>query len=1352
MRIGHSARGAVVAGLGIAIAMSIGMGGTTAYATEPSIDGTPSNPIVAVDQGRTYAPGDTVKVDVSQTVGTERYSKFVLSDVIDSGVLDVTNDPAHVYRISPDGTKTEVNGAGTYSYDAKTKVLSFAFSKDYLNNHMAHDGKTTYVLEYTLKVTDASAIKKVSGGADNLDMDVSAASTIAVAGHDAYSKGATGRTIDIDADAKPSKSADSFNPITYITGLVSDMTADHSADYDVVATNGNRPVTLKQANASKSHVRLAQVADSDIDPTAQIAMKFATDVYEFTKGTDGGLKTITDANGNVTGYTYQETAKTPTSGAEPLMQQTVKWTFNIDSNVTDVTPDGTEDSEIANGPFKGMTLYSYGKQITAFNPAIKTYKVPSTFLQKSGDSSSSDTNASNENTNSNDNKNANENANSNTNANANSNDNKDASTDVATVATLKLDKDTVEPGGSTTGTLTIASEDGKTPLKSTSDITVKGDTGVTISDVKQTNTPETDPTSVTVTFTATADESAYGKTLTITGGQGTTTKTASLHVSQPAVNGALTADKTEIETGQTVTFTAGATASNGTAKNVTRTVTIDAPTGSTIVASDNGTVNGNTVTWSGESGKAALATHTVKVTVPDTVDAGGKTVKASGTITGDNITETTAGGNPTVNVKANLTSGTLATSTNTIDAGDSFDVDVSALVTSGHVKNGKLIVYVSHSGADATAGTIDKVTADDGGVVTANDASQTWKVEYDLGQLTSKASKKIHVVSGSSASASGQTILVGGEITSDTTAKTELTNQKVSITKPSISGTISISNATPPSANDTIDFKVKPSVSDGNAKNAVTTVTLSGADGATITADNNGTVSGNVVTFPSVASANGTQPEYTVHVKLPDDGTMNGKKITATAKAKADNVAETQIGQQSATVQTPTVTLKTSATAVSTKAAVNGKTSDSEGGTEKADGKDAGDSSSKDKDASKDKKTDATKTNDSKASTDGKGGTDTSAKTEPPQQKDANLVINNGDEIEYNVAVGQTEANAHANGVTVKSVLDDYSAQNGVYIEPDSVKIMNGDKDVTNTLKDKITWEGSQDQPTGLTIELGQVNADNYTITYKASTGKASSTAMRGRTITNTTNVTGTNFALPDPAKVDVVIASAELEPRILTNAEETKVGKDVKYFTVITNKNKSDDKSSKSSIAKNVYAASAIDDYAASIGIAIDPSSLQILSVENGKATDITKNVTIKWDGTKGFSVDTQVNLAASSITDDDVKQVSDGNDDDARYGKIDHALVISYSASTANVNKDVFGENDITDSVITRADNATYAAANKKTRLVAADAPAQQDEQGGTIDDNMTQTGDAVGIAGIGAAIAAGIAGIVAFVRRKR
>ena len=179
------AKGAVVAGLGIAIAM--GAGSVPAYAASPSIDGTPANPVVTVDQSHAYAPGDEVTVDVSQTVGTVKYDEFVLSDVISTGVLDITNKPAHVYKVSVDGKRSEVNGAGAYTYDKKTKTLAFSFSKDYLDHKMESDGSTTYVLEYTLRVTDADGIRKAAGGASGIDLDVSAASTIAVDGHDAYS-------------------------------------------------------------------------------------------------------------------------------------------------------------------------------------------------------------------------------------------------------------------------------------------------------------------------------------------------------------------------------------------------------------------------------------------------------------------------------------------------------------------------------------------------------------------------------------------------------------------------------------------------------------------------------------------------------------------------------------------------------------------------------------------------------------------------------------------------------------------------------------------------------------------------------------------------------------------------------------------------------------------------------------------------------------------------------------------------------------------------------------------------------------------------------------------------------------
>lgn len=1288
------AKGAVVAGLGIAIVM--GAGSVPAYAASPSIDGTPANPVVTVDQSHAYAPGDEVTIDVSQTVGKEKYDEFVLSDVISTGVLDITNKPAHVYKVSADGKRSEVNGAGTYTYDKKTKTLAFSFSKDYLDHKMESDGSTTYVLEYTLRVTDADGIRKAAGGASGIDLDVSAASTIAVDGHDAYSKGATWRTLAIDADAKGKTHDDAaFDPMSYISSLVENLFADHSADYGMVSTSGT-DASVRQASEYKSHVALAQVAEDD-----------ATDTNE-SAGTDA-------ANGNTQG---------------------------TDATTANGTTDGTTDAPTTDG---GKTT---GTDVPG-NDATNTATNTSSDTGNTGNGATTPS------------------GNGNTGADA-------PSVDASPSVTLSLKDGSVEPGGKTTGKLTISAASGK--VLGSADYALTAPSGVTISDEQATPDSSANPKTVTVTFTATVDgtKDVAGKTLTVTGGtkDGTVTKSANITVRQPAVSGTLTADKTKMETGETVTFTSTASAvkdGTGTAPTVTgvvRTMTLSVPEGATVTASDNGTVKQDgtnvTVTWASESGDGALATHTVKVAVPDTAETGGKSVTATGTITGTNIADTTLGGNPTVDITPNTAGVTITPDKTTVDAGDTLTFKIDASKLTGHLKNAKLSVQFSETSSSVSSdgktgmeiatrepNLLSRLKAvyEKDGQPNDNDG----RVTYDLGTLTSSATKTITITipndlrgdDASQQSASGRSthsLSVNATITSDTSKDVSSDYDILEhVTSPTIAGTTTISNGTP-SAGDTIDVFVTPQVNGGGTKNLVTKVVIANAEGATITADDkDAKVDGNVVTLPTVASASGTLDKQTIHIQLPDDGTMNGRTITATATASASNVQETQVGTpQSARVQTPHVTLKTSATAVSSKAAVDGKTTDSEGGTTKvADGKD-----SKDADA---------KADDTKKTTDGKGGSDTAPKNDAQEKKDANLVINNGDEIEYNVAITQDakddNKNAHANGIVATSKLDDYAAQNGVYIEPDTIVVKRGNTDITKDVK--VTYIGSEKQPIGIEVPVGMIGPDEtVTITYKASTGKASNDLMRGKTITNATSITGTNFLVPDEAKVDVEIASASLSPSIYTNADQVKIGTDVKYATIITN-----DSTDGSSIAKNVYAASAIDDYAAKIGVTIDPSSLQLLYVEDGKAKDVTKDATIKWDGTKGFSVDTNVNLAATHASDDDIEKAGNDTDEDTRYAGIDHALVILYAASTTNVSKDVYGENSMTDTIITRADNATYAAANKDTSLVAYDAPDQQDEQGGTIEDkNLTQTGDATAIAGIGTAIAAGFAGIVAAIRRRR
>lgn len=1287
------AKGAVVAGLGIAIVM--GAGSVPAYAASPSIDGTPANPVVTVDQSHAYAPGDEVTIDVSQTVGKEKYDEFVLSDVISTGVLDITNKPAHVYKVSADGKRSEVNGAGTYTYDKKTKTLAFSFSKDYLDHKMESDGSTTYVLEYTLRVTDADGIRKAAGGASGIDLDVSAASTIAVDGHDAYSKGATWRTIAIDADAKGKTHDDAaFDPMSYISSLVENLFADHSSDYGMVSTSGT-DASVRQASEYKSHVALVQVAEDN-----------TTDTNEST-GTDA-------ANGNTQG---------------------------TDATTANGTTDGTTGTSTTDG---GKTTGTGASGNDATNTATNT---------------SSDTGNT---------------GNDVTTPSGNGNTGTDApSVDASPSVTLSLKDGSVEPGGKTTGKLTISAASGK--VLGNTDYALTAPSGVTISDEQATPDSSANPKTVTVTFTATVDgtKDVAGKTLTVTGGtkDGTVTKSANITVRQPAVSGTLTADKEKMETGETVTFTSTASAvkdGTGTAPTVTgvvRTMTLSVPEGATVTASDNGTVKQEgtnvSVTWAAESGDGALATHTVKVAVPDTAETGGKSVTATGTITGTNIADTTLGGNPTVDITPNTAGVAITPDKETVDAGDTLTFKIDASKLTGHLKNAKLNVQFSEISSSVSSNgetgmgiatrepnLLSRLRAvyEKDGQPNDNDGSVT----YDLGTLTSSATKTITITipdklrgdDASQQSASGgsthHSLSVNATITSDTSKDVSSDYDILEhVSSPTVSGTTTVSNDTP-SAGDTVDVVVTPQVDNGSAKNLVTQVTLSDVGGATVTADGGGKVDGNVVTFPAVASASGKLDPQTIHITFPDNGTMNGRKITATATVSASNVQATQVGTQMFEVQTPSVSLKTSATAVSSKAAVDGKTSASDGGTTKA---------SDVTDASSNAQADTPSDDASKQTTDGKGGDDTAPTTNPQEKKDANLVINNGDEIEYNIAVTQGATHAHANNVEVTSALDDYAAKNGVYIEPDTIVVKNGDTDITDQVT--IGLNGSKTQPSGVTVGLGNINAGTITITYKASTGKASNDLMRGKKITNTTTLTGTNFSQPDDASVEVEIASAKLTPTMYTNASEVKIGTDVKYTTIITNNNNDDS----TSIAKNVYVASAIDSYAASIGVAIDPSSLQILYVEDGKVQDVTKDVTIQWDGTQGFSVDTSVNLAATHTSEDDIKKAGNSTDDaNTRYADLDHALVVLYSANTTDVSKDVYGENDVTSTVITRADNATYAAANMKTTLVAYDEPAQEMAQGGTIQDTLTQTGDPTVIAGIGTAIAAGFAGIVAAIRRRR
>lgn len=1328
------ARGIVTLGLGLGLTLA---GGATmaqpALAIEPSVDGTPSNPIVSVDQSKTYAPSDEVTVSVSQTVGNERYSKFVLSDVLDSGVLQTSDVPAHVYKVDRDGSKTELDNVGAYTYDSKTKVLSFAFSDDYLKNGMECNGET-YALEYTLKVTDANKIADVTNDATELTLGVSATSTIAVDGHDSYSKGANEQAIDITTDEKKSSTKtkdETTNPIDAIADWFSNLTADHSGDYDVVSTSSADDVSVSQISSHKSHViRIRQADDSTADVTETVSdkLKDINVTYNYADKNGDATTDIADFSYDKTSYDI-EVDKLHSAFGYSVTGLPTGYSWASEDSSVEVEQDS--DGNITKATITIYGVNSNDSTDTITQKYVLNFKVKTT-ADDNNSGSGGDTTGDNTGTGSDD-----------TGGNGDTPVTPEAKT-TTLKHTLSLDKTTVDPGGTVNGTM-VASIDEFGEAVTDGELGFTYDSNVmklTIDSVKDENgndvtckkvsmsvtTPGIDGTAymtgldsvpfatkntnVTVKFHIDVADTASvaGTSISFTStsainNTGVTTQDATIKVNSPSVNGTLTVDNKTPQTGDTVTFTSDVTVTGGNANGVVRTMTIDAPDGCTITASDGGTVSGNTVTWPAESGSGELKTYTVKVAIPDTASVSGKTIKASGTITGNAIEETTLGSNPTVTIGTNAVTGRVDADKTNMETGDTATFDVSGTVSKGHAKNATVTVNVN-----APAGS---VITDNGTTITGN------TITYTNSSTSKIDSHKITVKVPDDVATAGQSVEATGTITGDNFADAKLSPAKVDIEKPTIGGTVTASNLKP-SADDTVDIKVTPSVT-GNPHGLSTTVKIDGVDSG-ITADNGVSVNGNVVTFSG-------KDAKTIHIKLNDDSSMNGKKITATATTTATNASEASLGSVTLDVQTPTVTLKKSATAVSDKASVDGKTVDSDGGTDKVG-----------------ETTDNTATDDAKESKDGTGDSDTKPIANPDEKKeDSTLVVNNGDEIEYNVEVTQTSPDAHANQVSVTDGLDDYSAENGVYIEKDTLKVtING-----NDVADKATteWLGDDvDKPTKVKVTVNRLKGnEKMVVSYKVSTGKASNDLLRGRNIENTASIEGTNFESPESIGVTVAIASASLTPTVSTNADTVAVGDKVNYGTVITNSS-----TDSSSIAKNVYISSAIDDYSASLGVKIDPSTLQILSVENGVATDITDSMNISWNGTTGFSIDTNRNLQASK-TKSTKLDMSDNTD--ARYKGIDHAIVVLYSAMTNGVSADTIGQNAITNTVITKADNATYAVANKEVTLTGADAVTPQDEQAGSISDidAMSQTGDTIVKVAGGTGIVAVIAGIFYAITRR-
>lgn len=1455
-----SVRGVVVAGLGLALGMGGGIIPQQALAVAPSIDGTPSNPMVSIDDSREYHAGDTVTVDVSQTVGTNvRYSKFVIADVVDNGVIDIDKTPAHVYKIDRDGHKSEVRGAGTYSYNPDTKVLSFAFSDAYLKR-MECDGET-YVLEYTVRVNDEDAVTQASGGTAKVLLKVGSSSTIAVEGHDAYTKDAIARPMAIDAskgaDIDDDGDASATNLLDTISEVMTDLFADHSTEYDMVSTSGDDDVDIAQIATAKSGiVRIAQIADES-EPSSTEAEQQPAD--STTKSDDK----VTGETGGTKQSAPDGTTKTDGSEQSP--------TGSPDDS-------GTKQSE------------SDGKQ--------------------NGDSTSPTTPTTGEG----------EHKDDSTNPTTPSENGDDTAQTTTLAAEFAIDKKELNQGDTATGTLTISAKDFKDVVDDVSfeldtDVTAAGNIEVTGVKDKDGNAIDytkdgtkgsglkvssaTDQIIVAFTYKAnTSADTAAGQkpniTATVKAGDKTVNVSGSpvqLSINAPAVNGSLTADNTNIPTGGTVTLTSKAVSTSGTVGKVTRTMVLDTKLDIgklKITASDGGTVNGNTITWDGEDGNA-LKDHTVTVEVPDTAEASGKTIQASGKIKGESgdIPLTDLGAAITIQIESNSVAAQLKAEAASIDTGGTAKFDLSGKVSLGHANNavvtatieapegstvtadgGKVtnegtkhtITYPAASAkvneslpshtitvkipdnADVSGKTIKATTSVSGdNFTTTNPTEETVKVgenavsgtlTVDQTEIESGSTIKLSLngkVDSGHASGATETVTItgpksleitadGGKVTSDGTTHTvtftetgdaittrtisvnvpddttatgasitatasisganfatvDAGNVTIGVKQPQASGTATIDNATP-SAGDTIKVTFTPTVENGTAHNAVLKVSVANADGAKISADK-GKVDGNTVTFDAMTDATGSLGDYVVNVTLPDDAKLNGKVITMSAVLSANNMQQTNIGDAvTSTVQTPSMSVVTSATAVSKKATVDGTTASSDGTTQKADGSDASTSTGTDTMPSQDGGT-TTETagetagetsgetgegsangNDKQASTDeakasdGRGDSDTKPIATPDEKENSTLVINNGDEIEYITKVSQATEAAHANSVLTDISLDDYSAKNGAYIEKDTLAIKLGGNDVTNDAK--IEWVGDdKDKPTGVKITLDRmIGTSDLIITYKASTGSANNYALRGHDIVCTAKVSGTNFESPEASTVTATIADAMVVPALSTDIDQAGIGQVVKYGAVIVNSD-----ANSTSIAKNVYAAFAIDDYAASLGASLDPSTLRVLSVEDGKAEDITKNVQIAWDGTTRFSIDTGRSLHASKSASGyklDMKK-----DDASRYAGIDHAIIVLYSMNTEGIPVDTIGGTDVINTLITRADNATYAVANKVVTITGIDYVAPDELAGGSIDDTAAtadaihRTGDRLPflIGGVVVVIAA-IVGIIIGTRKR-
>lgn len=518
-----------------------------------------------------------------------------------------------------------------------------------------------------------------------------------------------------------------------------------------------------------------------------------------------------------------------------------------------------------------------------------------------------------------------------------------------------------------------------------------------------------------------------------------------------------------------------------------------------------------------------------------------------------------------------------------------------------------------------------------------------------------------------------------------------------------------------PSAGDTITFVASGVSHEGDSHGVVLSVELAGlTDACIVEYSDGGQFKDGIVSWNIGDVADGESFDNRwVSVKLPVNTELNGKDISAKGTVSGVNIDDAALPVCTAQVQTPVIGLVKVAKAISSNPSVDGKIADSEGNAVENDT------------VPTDVKTvdDALVTD-----ADDEGGSEVAPIAEPDVKPEGNLVINAGDSIHYEVTVSQAAPDAAARRIAVVDGLSYNAIKNGTRIVDGTLSINANGKTLVEGEDYTLNWiyadevtlddEGNEITPparpdndedrqkVGFAVFSANTVLDGVSqmiVEYDVLSGDSRNDMLRGAEIKNSAIVMGGNFDMVGAASVTVSIASATLTPALTTDKDVVSIGDRVTYDLVVRNTD-----TNRSSIAKNVFISSAFDSYSANLGYLIDKSTLKVLSVENGVATDITDSCVIDWPNDYSFRIETGRNLRVSTMETGKLEGTENKTEEE-KYAGIDHAIVVTYVGTAESISAKTH-DNTMVNSVLVRADNATYAAANKAVLLNGADSEAPQ------------------------------------------